>query len=63
MFEVEDEKGKVYYFDMNNKRYTRNDTFVEQMKIFRRKIENLKDFSDNNKREFERAKRILDICQ
>tara|TARA_A100001201_G_scaffold72778_1_gene66299 strand:- start:505 stop:1374 length:870 start_codon:yes stop_codon:yes gene_type:complete len=63
MFEVEDEKGKVCYFDMNNKLYTRNDTFVEQMKIFRRKIENLKDFSDNNKREFERAKRILDICQ
>lgn len=61
-FKIEDCEGNTRFFDMNDSKHTRNDTFVEQMKHFKLKIKNLKDLS-NNKEEFERAKRILEICQ
>ena len=61
-FEIEDDKGNIRFFNMNCKKYTRNDTFIQQMKVFRSNVENIKDFS-NNKVELERAKRILEICQ
>lgn len=62
-FEVTDQMNKTLTFDMNTKKHTRNDTFISQIRDFKNKITTQKNFKNDNRKAFLRAKRIVEICQ
>ena len=50
-------------FDFNDLKYTRNDTFINQLKDVKRKIYAEFDYEKQTKKEYERAKEIITICK